>query len=82
MCLRLRRDWLIRNQISPWDPRLGPARRLARDLLEQGWRRAGQQGLSLEEEQLATIYLQGLEQAFEGPGPTVAESLPPPGKKP
>lgn len=60
--------WLVQNRISVWDPRLGPARRLARDLLEQRWLRAGRQGLSLSEEELATIYLQGLKQALTGPG--------------
>ena len=61
-------DWLVRNRVKEWDPRLGTARLQARHRLEQGWRRVLEQGLEGDAEQLAGFYLQGLARALKEQG--------------
>ena len=64
---------LARLAIAPLDPRVRPARELARKLWERAWARANYRGYELKETQIADLYEYGLLLAFkqQGVGPPI-----------
>lgn len=65
---------LTRLTIAPLDPRVHPARELARRLWEKAWARSGDQGTQLNESRSADLYEYALLLAFEGQG--ISGSIP------
>ena len=69
---------LARLAIPPLDPRVRPARELARRLWEKAWARANYRGSELKETEIADLYEYALILAFEqqGVGPPIPQDWP------
>jgi hypothetical protein len=70
-------DFVEREDLSPFDPRLRPAREVARALFESTFSRAISSGLDLDGPAVASVYLTCLEKAAGGAGICLAKDLRP-----
>jgi hypothetical protein len=69
---------LVRLAIPAFDPRVRPARELARRLWERSWARANYRGSELKQTQIADLYEYALLLAFkqQGLGPPIPQDWP------
>ncbi len=69
---------LVRLAIPAFDPRVRPARDLARRLWERAWARANYRGSELKQSQIADLYEYALVRAFkeQGVGPPIPMDWP------